>query len=251
MNINRAELKRRSKGMIAVAKPSPIAVGAVFLLISVIFSLLSARLLGASMTQSDINQIMQHMQNGNYDYAIMYMQDYLPPSSSYFMDIVLQFVLSIVSAGFIIFLLNTVRGTGACMGNLLDGFGFFWRILVLNILEGVFIFLWSLLLVIPGIIASYRYRMAIYILVDHPEMSALECIRESKRMMAGHKWELFILDLSFIGWKLLSWLAVIGWFVSIWTTPYFGLTYAQYYESLAGHTAQQYSYDPSRDPWER
>lgn len=85
----------------------------------------------------------------------------------------------------------------------------------MTILTGIFIFLWSLLLIIPGIIAAYRYRMALYLLLDNPNMSVYQCIRESKRMMVGHKAELFVLDLSFLGWYILS--AVP--FVSIWVTP--------------------------------
>ena len=72
-------------------------------------------------------------------------------------------------------------------------------------------------------------RQALYLLLDHPEMGVTECIRESKRLMRGHKAELFILDLSFIGWALLS---VIP-FVSIYTIPYTEATYALYYCQLA------------------
>lgn len=70
-------------------------------------------------------------------------------------------------------------------------------------LRGLFVFLWSLLLVIPGIIASYRYAMTPYIMMEHPEMTPMEAINASKQMMDGHKWELFCLDFSFIGWDLL------------------------------------------------
>jgi len=149
-------------------------------------------------------------------------------------DLLIQFVMSIVSVGFVIFLLNTIRGNGPCYGNLLDGFGFPFRIIFLDILTGILIGLWSLLLVVPGIIAMYRYRMAKYLLIDHPEYSILDCLRESKRMMAGRKWDLFLLDLSFLGWSLLTMFPVIGWLVQIWTTPYFATTYALYYEQLAG-----------------
>lgn len=241
MIIDRVELKRRAKGMMNACKPSPVSVGLVFLALSVLISLLSARLLGASLTQTDVEQIMKHIQNGNYDYATLYLSDYMPPASSYIIDAALNILLTIVSAGFTIFILNTVRGRGACYGNLLDGFGIFWRVILLSVLKWLFTFLWSLLLFVPGIIAAYRYRMAIYILIDHPEMSVRECIKESKRMMKGHKMELFVLDLSFIGWAFLSQLSAVGWFVSIFTTPYFALTYAQYYEILAGHTAGSYT----------
>ena len=63
---------------------------------------------------------------------------------------------SIVGAGFILFLLNTIRSTGACLGNLLDGFGFFFKILLLTVLEYIFVTLWSLLFIFPGFIAAYR-----------------------------------------------------------------------------------------------
>lgn len=241
MRIDRVELKRRAKGMLSAASPSPIRVTLIYLAISLLFSLLSARLLGLSLTQNDIEQILTHMQNGHYEYAMEYMTEYMPPASSYIIDAALQIASCIVSAGFTIFILNTVRGAGACFGNLLDGFGMFWRVLWLSILKWIFTSLWSLLLFVPGIIAAYSYRMALYILIDHPEMSVMECIRESKRMMKGHKGELFMLDLSFFGWMFLSSLAAIGWCVSIFTTPYFALTYAQYYEILAGHTAGSYT----------
>lgn len=236
MNIDRAALKLCAKGLIRGSKPSPISVGLIYLAATILFSLLSARLLGASLTQSDIDQILSHIQSGRYDYAAMYMSEYMPPASSYIIDLALELVSYILSAGFIIFLLNTIRNAAACYENLLDGFAIFGRIILLQILSGIFIFLWSLLLVVPGIIAAYRYRQAIYLLIDHPEMSVMDCIRESKRMMAGHKWELFVLDLSFIGWAFLSSLAMIGWLVSIYTTPYFGLTYALYYEALCGRS---------------
>lgn len=241
MNINRRDLKMRSKGMMNVCKPSPIAVGLVYLAVSVLMSLLSAKLLGASLTQNDINQILTHCQNGNFDYALKYVTDYLPPASSYIIDALLEVVTWILSAGFTIFILNTVRGANACYGNLLDGFGLWWRVILLKIVTGIFVALWSLLLVVPGLIAEYRYRMAIYILIDNPEKSVMECIRESKRMMKGHKWELFMLDLSFIGWTILSSISMIGWFVGIFTTPYFALTYAQYYELISGHATVAYS----------
>ena len=139
--------------------------------------------------------------------------------------------------------------------NLFDAFGMFFRVIWLYILEGVFIFLWSLLFIIPGFIAFYRYRQALYLLLEHPEMSALQCISESKRIMAGHKGELFVMDLSFFGWALLvglvdylgaelasaigpSVLAQVisivglGIFVQFFVLPYMDLTYAGYYVEL-------------------
>ncbi len=78
------------------------------------------------------------------------------------------------------------------------------RCLGLVLLMGIFIFLWSLLLVVPGIIAAYRYSMAPYLMAENPNIDALEAIRRSKEMMDGNKGRLFCLHLSFIGWILLS-----------------------------------------------
>lgn len=71
-------------------------------------------------------------------------------------------------------------------------------------LMDLYVFLWSLLLVVPGIVAAYRYRMVPYLLAEHPEMSAQEVLQRSKELMMGEKWNAFVLDLSFIGWNLLS-----------------------------------------------
>jgi uncharacterized membrane protein len=87
---------------------------------------------------------------------------------------------------------------------LFSGFSNYGRAFLLFLLMAVFIFLWSLLLVIPGLIAFYRYRLAFYILADNPNISPPEALRLSKELMAGNKWKLFCLDLSFIGWALLA-----------------------------------------------
>ncbi len=230
--MNGSELKLRARSCMAQSKPRPVLVGIVYFAVSAIFSYLSARILGGGLTQENLAQYTEHVMNGNYEYAIEYLERVSPSATAYLVEFMLNAVMSIVSVGFMIFLLNTVRGVGACFENLLDGFGFFWKIIVIGILQSIFIALWSCLLVIPGFIAAYRYRMAYYILIDHPEYGPLQCIRESKKMMRGHKWELLGLDLSFIGWWFLGIMPVVGYLVQIWTKPYFGLTYALYYDRL-------------------
>lgn len=87
------------------------------------------------------------------------------------------------------------------VSTLFSAFPSLGKALWLNILIGVFTFLWSLLFYIPGIIKALSYSMANYILADNPEMTAREALRESKIIMHGHKWELFVLNLSFILWN--------------------------------------------------
>ena len=84
--------------------------------------------------------------------------------------------------------------------------------------RGLFTFLWSLLFVIPGIIASYSYYMTPFILCERPDMTSIEAIRESKELMRGNKWRLFCLEISFIGWELLA-SGVMGVVIMLIMTP--------------------------------
>ena len=87
---------------------------------------------------------------------------------------------------------------------LFDGFSFTGKIIALNIVINLFVFLWSMLFVVPGFIAYYRYRFALYNLYENPDMDIMEALNLSKRQTQGYKMELFKLDLSYMGWILLS-----------------------------------------------
>ncbi len=104
--------------------------------------------------------------------------------------------------------------------------------LILWLLQALFVWLWSLLFVIPGIVKQYSYSMAFYIKVDHPDYDWRACLNESKRITMGHKGELFMLDLSFIGWAFVCVFTFgIGY---LWLIPYVNATKAEYYEALRG-----------------
>lgn len=94
----------------------------------------------------------------------------------------------------------------------------------------IFTWLWSLLLVIPGIVAAYKYAMAPYILMDHPEMTGGEAITASKELMQGKKWKLFCIEFSFIGWILLS-IPTFG-ILLLWIEPWMYATMAAFYEDI-------------------
>ena len=236
MQLNRQQLKARALSIMGASKPKATHVGLVYLLLMVLVSALSTRLVGINMSSADFETYIKYVMDGNLDYAIEFLSRTveLPSTGSQIINILMELCMWVVGAGFVIFLLNTIRNASPCFGNLLDGFGMLWRVLWLNILEALFIGLWSMLFVIPGIIAAYRYRLAIYLLIDHPEMSVMDCIRQSKHLMQGHKWELFILDFSFIGWELLGSLPFVGYLVQVFTLPYISMTHALYYEQLGG-----------------
>ena len=98
-------------------------------------------------------------------------------------------------------------------------------------LRDLYIVLWGLLLIIPGIIKSYEYRMVNYILAENPEMNTKDVFAMSRDMMRGNKWRAFVLDLSFIGWHLLS-LITIGLAGIFYVFPYRNMTNAALYEFL-------------------
>lgn len=109
------------------------------------------------------------------------------------------------------------------------------RYLGTSLLMALFVFLWTLLLVVPGIIMSYAYALTPYIMHEHPELSASECIARSKQMMRGYKWKLFCLDLTFLGWVLLCILSLgIGF---LWLQPYYECARVRFYDSVKEHVA--------------
>ncbi len=104
-----------------------------------------------------------------------------------------------------------------------------------TLLVSIYTFLWSLLFIIPGIVKSYAYALVPYILNDRPELSATDAIYESERMMDGYKMELFLLDLSFIGWMILA--GCSCGLLSFWLAPYMSATRAAFYLELVERDA--------------
>ena len=109
--------------------------------------------------------------------------------------------------------------------------GNYLKIVAVKFLAGLFITLWSLLLVIPGIIKGFEYLMVGYILADDPDMGVMDALRKSKQMMKGHKWNAFVLKLSFLGWGILS-LLTFGILDIFYVRPYMEATYAELYLAL-------------------
>lgn len=138
-----------------------------------------------------------------------------------------------VMYGFFVLMLGLRRGASDIdFGVLFEAFksGTYQRIAITKLLQVIYVWLWSLLLLIPGIIKQYSYAMTDYILKDEPSLSGNAAIEKSMAMMAGHKMKLFLLDLSFIGWYILACFTLgIGIF---FLTPYMLTARAAFYEDL-------------------
>ena len=130
--------------------------------------------------------------------------------------------------GYRFFILNQTAQPG--IGTLLDGFrsGHYVNIVLTMFLRDLFTALWSLLLVVPGIVKHYEYLMVPYIIAENPAMDYQEAFQISKQMMDGEKMEAFIMDLSFLGWYLLS-AVTCGLLAIFYVNPYVQASFAEMY----------------------
>lgn len=147
--------------------------------------------------------------------------------------LIIVFYSLVVNLGYYGYTLQIMRGQGGGYGDLFSRFYLAGKMILLQVLKILFIYLWSLLFFFPGIVAAYRYRLAEYCLLDDPDISALEAIRRSKALMRGRKMDLFITDLSFIGWMFLEVLAF-----EVIYTPVAMLTGVDALATLLGLAAQ-------------
>ena len=239
--IDRVYLKQASREAMRGKNPSVYLVSFIFIVITTILGNLNITI---QMGNWDIESMMEAMMAGK---EIIMEQIGLWGTV---ILIAITLMTTVINAGYSWYCMEISRGIKAGVGDIFDGFGIFFKIIWLSIVAGFFVFLWSLLLIIPGIIASYRYCMAIYILMDDPDKSVMQCIRESKAITKGYKWSIFVLQLSFIGWNILC----IIPFVTIFVTPYYGITFANYYNTLSGWKAESEEsiYESEyKDPWDQ
>ena len=144
--------------------------------------------------------------------------------------IALYILGSVISLGYTRFNLDLIDGKEPVLNVLFSDFYRFGTAFLARFLTNLYILLWSLLLIVPGIMAAYSYALTPYILADNPDMTAGEAIARSKELMAGNRWRLFCLQFSFIGWHILAALTLgIG---SLWLTPYINAAMAAFYRDL-------------------
>ena len=223
-----SELKRQSKRIISVARPSIIAAGVIYLIVVYVLGSLASGILGQNVTESGAQAYMNYYMAGDFEKALDAASSFMPSGKAVVINFVIEMMTVVLSAGFTIFLMNSVRGTGAEFANLLDGFGLFLKIIGLNLIVGLLAGILSIFLIVPGVIVALAYSQTLYIMVDHPEQPLFVSMAQSRAMMKGHKWEYFCLILSFIGWYILALIP----FARIWTEPYIGTTQVLYYERI-------------------
>lgn len=149
---------------------------------------------------------------------------------------IVQFIVgSFVSLGLATYNLNLIDQKEASVGQIFSHTSIMGKAIWLRLRIAIFTFLWSLLLIIPGIIKSYSYSMSCFIMAENPDMSAKEAMEVSMQMMKGNKWRLFCLQFSFIGWAILCVLTLgIGY---LWLNPYMNAAIAAFYDEVSREEA--------------
>ena len=258
---DRKELKQTAKERVRTVRPRAALVALVFLLVMAAMLFLDEQIITGNMNLEAMETEMEAM-SSNIE-TIEDLQEYynelslrmaesqtkLSPAGK-LLSMALEILLVIWVAGFPLYALRLYRNEKADMGALFDGFGLFFKLYFLDFIKRLLLSLGYMLFLVPGIILSFCFRQSRYLLFDHPEWTVGRCLLESTRLMRGHKWQLFLLDLSFIGWGLLSLIPP----VLLYTLPLINTAEAGFYDKLVrapeGADAYKEPTDGEKPPWE-
>lgn len=292
MGYNRPEAKSLAKQAMRTTYPHPMLVTLVYVLLASVLTNMVSKLV-----TNPFGAFYLYVLDRSYDIEDLIRVLLVPRTVAAFLVIQLLITVYqwIMSFGYTSYVLRMARNEQPNYWNLLDGFRTIGRAFLVYLLIYIFTTLWSLLFLVPAfivmlvsalggpmlmflalllviaaailsVIVTYRYRLAVYFLLDNPEMGALAAITESKRAMVGWKGELFIQDLSFLGWWLLLSLASLLAFslgsifglgvggllsfltvkiASLWFSPYIWGTEANFYDWVVHG---RYSYRDNSGP---
>ena len=191
--LDRREIKAEARALIRTGAVSPVKFTALFFAVSLALDLIDS---GASYMIADAGGFTAF--------------------SFSFLSILVALFQLVLNAGLCCYCLGVCRRERTPYESLFDGFSFAGKVILLSLVQCVFIALWSMLFVIPGVIAAYRYSFALWDLCRNPSLGVMEALALSKRQTEGYKGQLFLLQLSFIGWVLLAALAVGGVEYAVW-----------------------------------
>ena len=225
--LDRIQLKREAKEIVRSARVSAYLVALLYLVVTNVLSLIDTYVSGT---------IVKDLQTLQLYYPEVQVPEFLlaaqriPGTVVVFVSVMVMLLLAVLNAGWALYHLGVRRGEEMPYTTLFDGFSFVGKVILLEIVVSIYVILWSLLFVIPGVIAAYRYRFAVYNLCENPEMGVMEAMHMSMVQTHGHKADLFILDLTFFGWQLLCTLT-LG-IMSIWIAPYVIQTNLGYFQQI-------------------
>jgi uncharacterized membrane protein len=237
MTYNRVALKESAKQTLRDAKPHPAYITFVYMLLAAIIGVLIVSLSGY------YEYYMTVLSNPyDPDFVLEALQNIHPTIAGSLVIVVLSLAATLLELGWRRYCMKLSKREQGSVSDLFSEVRLWGKAILISLLTSLFIFLWSLLLYIPGIIAAYRYSQALYVLLEHPEYGPLQCIRESKRIMRGNKGKLFVIQLSFMGWAIL--ISLTWGILGIWKYSYIYVTYVRFYEyvrDVNADSAPQYT----------
>ena len=183
--IDRKRLKAETRELLGTARVSPRGMTALYLGLAMALSMLDYLAGGG-------NAVLERNPVGIFTYVLT------------------ALLTAVLGAGFSLYCMAVRRGERAEYLTLFDGFSFVGKLIALNVVESLLIILWSMLFVIPGIVAAYRYRFALYNLYENPGIGVMEALDMSKRQTWGYKSQIFALDWSYFGWLMLASLPLLA-----------------------------------------
>lgn len=265
MGFNRMQAKMAARNSMRQARPNPLWVTLVFILLTTGVNGVALRIVGDPFV--DAMQYLAWGYGGEEVFRYVFLGNLGGVGLFFALRLVLELYGAVMGFGYTSYALRLARNEQPGYRNLLDGFAGAGRVLWMNVLIWVFVFLWELLALLPGtvlwvvgvfleseallilsallcaaggvmgVMASYRYRLAIYFLLDDPECTARQAVSRSKITMRGWKMELFTLDLSFLGWILLG-VCTMG-ILYVWVSPYMSATEANFYDAISAGSRRQ------------
>lgn len=222
--LNRLELKQQAKGIVRGAQVNAYLFTLLYMAVNLLLNLADR--------YTSSGWIDEYINIGGIQYSIPTLFPHAPFSGTVviFTSLLIWLIQCVLQAGWTQYHLGVQRGEVMGYSTLLDSVYMAGKIILLQLVTTLFIFLWSLLFIIPGIVAVYRYRFALYNLCEDPDMGIMDAIRLSKEQTMGYKGDLFLLDLSFLGWLLLS--ACTAGLLGIWLSPYMAQTDIAYFQAI-------------------
>ena len=254
---SRVDIKTEAKEILRSAKVSPILITLIVMAIAFVLNRVMilveyGTLFPIGFIQRYADAYQQAFATGDVS-ALQALAASLPESTtmSFFFSTLVSLFMVILNAGYFIYCMGIRQGVEMPYSTLTEGLSVAGKLIWCSIQMSVKVFLWSMLFWIPGIIALYRYRFAYYNILTDESITAGGAIRLSCQQTRGMKMELFILDLSFIGWSLLS--ALTMGLLNVWLTPYITLCDLAYFEEgqrRVGRGAFNGGHRPPEgDPW--
>lgn len=233
--LDRAVIKSQAQAVIKRRQKPILIASLLYVFLVVLFSYLSFRLTtpGTEQLLQIRDRLTELAARGDTREISRLISSYEAGWGETLVSDLLSYLQAIVAFGFLLLCFHAVRGDEVAPGMLLDGFALWVRVLLLELLTRIIITAGFWMLIVPGVIFLYNYRMTFYLLLRRPEFGVMDCLRESRLRMRGHRMELFRLDLSFLGWGLLSCIPVLGLAAAVWALPYWTCSCVLFYESVS------------------